>query len=262
MQSNNGGGYKGNERDPEKDPDHNEDNIIRIPTLAERNKMKKAQERQWRQEHRKANKAEPIINLPPVTKYMIMAIIIPFIITSFIMDDIDRIKTILTFGFIPGYFTGHIEFTWNAVLGIFTYIFLHGNITHLMMNVVMLAAFGTGVERWMGGKRMLIYFILCSAGALILHTALNHSSSTPVIGASGGLSGLFAAVLIMLQQRGAGGVGKYGIWPFIAIWIVISILFGSVSTPGTGGHTVAWAAHIGGFLAGFILLKPVLNMKR
>jgi membrane associated rhomboid family serine protease len=123
----------------------------------------------------------------------------------------------------------------------------------------MLAAFGTGVDRWIGGKRMLALFVLCSFASTLVHFLFNPFSTDPVIGASGGLSGLFAAILIMMQQKGLVPTGRYGLWPLIIIWIGISVLFGMVEAP--GGGAVAWAAHIGGFLAGFVFLKPVLKMK-
>jgi membrane associated rhomboid family serine protease len=54
------------------------------------------------------------------------------------------------------------------------------------------------------------------------------------------------------------GSSKYGIWPFVILWIAISLLFGLMEAP--GGGTIAWAAHIGGFCAGFVFIKPVLRL--
>src|SRR5690606_14425292 len=102
-------------------------------------------------------------------------------------------------------------------------------------------------------------FFLCSLISVGIHFVFNFSSSVPVVGASGGISGLFAAALVMLQQRGAVPAGRYGLWPLIILWVIISILFGMMGGP--DGSPVAWAAHIGGFLAGFLLLKPVLKSR-
>lgn len=256
MQNNDGSGYNGNGRDPEKEDESS--NVIRMPTLAERDKMRREQDKLWRREYKKQHKSEPFINLPPVTKYMMLALIISFAITHFVLDPVQRYEAFMTFGFVPGYYSGALPFGWPAIAGLFTYILLHGSVIHLLMNTVMLAAFGTGVERWIGGKRMFVLFILCSFASTVVHFLFNPSSVDPVVGASGGLSGLFAAILLMMQQKGFGGTGKYGIWPFVIIWIGISVLFGMVEAP--GGGTVAWAAHVGGFLAGFIFLKPVLRI--
>jgi len=136
-------------------------------------------------------------------------------------------------------------------------MFLHGSWTHLLLNTVMTTAFGAGVERLMGARRMIIFFVLCSLTAALIHFAVSPSSPNPVIGASGGLSGLFAAVLVMMQKMGMGGAGRYGIWPFVILWVGVSIMFGMMGAP--GGGSVAWVAHIGGFLAGFIFLKPVMR---
>lgn len=258
MQNNNGHNHDGNGHDP----DGESGNIIRMPTLAERDRMrreKEKQEKQWRSSYKQDNKPPPAINLPPVTKFSILALAVIHVIFHYAFSPPDQFTIMENFGFIPAYYTGAAPFRWAALPGPFTYVFLHGGWTHLAMNSVMLAAFGAGVERWMGGKKMILFFVLCALAAAMAHLLVNPSSSDPVIGASGGLSGLFAAVLVMLQQSGMGGNSKYGIWPFVFLWVAISAIFGLIGAP--GGGAVAWAAHIGGFLAGFIFLKPVMRMK-
>lgn len=251
-----------NDRESGETEDNAEDNIVRIPTLAERDKARREQEKlekDLRKQYRKDHPGEPLINLPPVTKIFLIAFLAIHIITDLVISPVQQFWIINHFGFVPAVFTGAASFSVLNLLGPVTYIFLHGSWMHLAMNGLMMMAFGSGVERWMGSKRFLIFFIACSLVAVLIHFLTAPYTSNPVIGASGGLSGLFAAVLIMLQQMGRLPTGKYGILPFILLWVGISVVFGMLGGP--DGSTVAWIAHIGGFLAGFVLLKPVMRMK-
>lgn len=236
--------------------DDSSDNIIRLPSKAERAR----QEADRKKAEAKAGHI-PLINLPPVTKFMLLSFLAVHILTDVLMPPVQQFWVFSHFGFVPVHYSGLTPLGWPALAGPFTFTFLHGNWTHMILNGLMLMAFGTGVEKWMGGKRLLVFFMCCNLIAALAQFLLDPSSTTPVIGASGGLSGLFAAVLIMMQQQNGLGAGnRYGIWPFIILWIAISIIFGLIGGP--GNSSVAWAAHIGGFLAGFVLLKPILNARR
>lgn len=196
---------------------------------------------------------EPLINLPPYTKYLLMLIIGTHVIVTFLLTEIQTHWVFIHLGFIPGRFTGAALFEPLALLTPFTHMFLHGSWLHIAMNAIMLLAFGSGVERWIGGRKMITFFIVCSLCGVAAHLALNFGSIQPVIGASGGLSGLFAVAILMINRQNAGATGKYGMWPFILLWIGISVLFGFMGGP--DGSEIAWAAHVGGFLGGFALMK-------
>lgn len=197
--------------------------------------------------------AEPLINLPPYTKYLLALIIGIEVVVMLLLTERQTHWVFIHLGFIPGRFTGAALFEPLALLTPFTHMFLHGSWLHLAMNSIMLLAFGSGVERWLGGKKMLALFIICGLFGVATHFILNYGSIYPVIGASGGLSGLFAAAIIMINRQNAGMTGKYGMWPFILLWIGISVLFGFMGSP--DGSQIAWAAHVGGFLGGFAVLK-------
>ncbi|MCB9996411.1 MAG: rhomboid family intramembrane serine protease [Rhodospirillales bacterium] len=247
--------HNGNGHDPD---EKRTDNVIRIPTLAERDKMRREQEKQWRKDYKAANKAEPMINLPPVTKIMLIAIIGIHLALTLFTNEVQLYWVHEHFGFKPAYYTGDFP-GWIALIVPFTYMFLHGGWMHLGMNAAMLAAFGAGIEQWMGGKRMVILFIACGLAACLFHFILSPFSQQTMIGASGGISGLFAAVLIMLQSQGRLGAGRYGILPFAALWVGLSFVFGLLGGP--DGSPIAWAAHIGGFFAGLVFIRPVLKIR-
>jgi membrane associated rhomboid family serine protease len=199
---------------------------------------------------------EPFINLPPITKYLLILILAIHLVITFLISQEDLGWVIFNLGFTPAMWTGQSPYPFDiyAAVSPLTYIFLHGGWTHILMNCAMLMAFGAGIEQWMGARKFLIFFILCGILAIIAETIIHPFSINPVIGASGALSGLFAAVLILLQSQGKLPTGKYGIWPFAAFWVGISLLFGLIGGSLAGGQ-IAWAAHLGGFIAGFLLLR-------
>ncbi len=226
----------------EDDSDNAEDNVVRLP-LQDNNPPPPTK--------------EPLINLPPVTKYFIALLVaIHGALQLFSEEQRDWIYS--HFGFVAGAYTGHAPFTVYAIAAPLTYMLLHGSWMHVGMNSVMLAAFGAGLERMMGGRKMLILFVLCGLAAIAVQFVAYPSSTDPVIGASGGITGLFAALLLVMQQMN-GSQSRYGIWPLVLVWIAAEVGFG-LTGAGPGGGNVAWVAHIGGFLAGLGLLRPVLRL--
>ncbi len=193
---------------------------------------------------------EPLVNLPVTTKYFLGIIVGIFLVTTYALNDEQLNWVFIHLGFIPGRFTGTAIFEPLMFITPVTHMFLHGSWLHIAMNAIMLLAFGSGIEKWMGGKNMLILFFISGLFGVATHFVLNYDSIYPVVGASGGLSGLFAAALLMInkQQESA-----QKIWPFILLWIGISILFGFMGSP--DGGQIAWAAHVGGFLGGFVAMK-------
>jgi membrane associated rhomboid family serine protease len=199
---------------------------------------------------------EPLINLPPVTKYFIFLLIAIHGALQLFTEE-QRGWIYSHFGFVAGAYTGHAPFTATAIIAPLTYMLLHGSWMHVGMNCVMLAAFGAGLERMMGGRKLLILFVLCGLAAIAVQFIAYPASTDPVIGASGGITGFFAALLVVMQQMN-GNRGRYGLWPLIIVWIAVEATFG-LTGAGPGGGNVAWIAHIGGFLAGLFLVKPVLR---
>lgn len=240
---------KFNQGDNDNQKNGYDEKVVSLPTLAERDRVRREKERL---ERRLIGAAEPMINMPPITKILLGIILLIHIIVDVALSPEQTAWIYAHFGFVPGKFhDGNIDA--YAVASLITHMFLHGGWMHMVMNLFMLAAFGSGVEKWLGSKRMLILFFasgLLGAGA---HYFLNTASDYPMIGASGGLSGLFAAAIIMLSRGQREMGGRIGILPFALIWIGLSIGFGMLGAP--DGSAIAWASHVGGFLGGFLILK-------
>ena len=128
-----------------------------------------------------------------------------------------------------------------------TYQFLHGGWMHLVINMVTLAAFGAPVERLLGVRRFVLFYLSAGIVAGFVQVLLFPDSVDPVIGASGAISGVFGAVLMLMRYVG----NLPSLLPVAGIWIALNVFFGMFGgMPGAGGEQIAWAAHVGGFVYG------------
>jgi membrane associated rhomboid family serine protease len=146
-------------------------------------------------------------------------------------------------------------------LTLLTYMFLHGNFMHLFGNMIFLWVFGDNVEDAMGHVRFLFFYILCGIFAGLTHVLISPASDVPMIGASGAVSGVIAAYLILHPY-----VRVWCLWFFriplrvsaafaLLVWIGLQVLSIALGSDGS----IAWWAHIGGLIAGAVL---VLFMRR
>jgi membrane associated rhomboid family serine protease len=131
---------------------------------------------------------------------------------------------------------------------------------HLGVNMLSLMAFGAGVEKWMGARRMLlIFFATGFAGALAQCLVAPHLDA-PLIGASGAISGLFGALLVQMNDRKVlQANGRNPLLIFAVLWVVTALFFGWFGAPGAPGP-ISWATHIGGFVAGMALSRPIARL--
>jgi membrane associated rhomboid family serine protease len=142
---------------------------------------------------------------------------------------------------------------------IFTSMFMHGGWMHLLGNMLYLWIFGDNVEDRFGKVKYLLFYLLCGIGATIAQVAVNPSSSIPNLGASGAISGVLAAY-ILINPKGrvnvlmGRGVVAMPALIVIGLWIVLQFVNGIgaiTESAETGG--VAYMAHIGGFVTGLVL---------
>jgi membrane associated rhomboid family serine protease len=239
--------------------------VVKFPTLAERDRIRKKQEREeneWRKAYRKQN-SEPFFNfdnIPPFALYISIAYVAIHLITTLFMGDIARFSLINQWGFVPSAFTDSGGFDLLRLLTPITYNFLHGDWTHIGFNVLMGLALGTFVEKMFSTPTTIKYYFLCGLGGVLIFFAFNPTSDAPVIGASGAISGLFAAALLMMYEQGrlgrlTGKLANKGPWPIIFIWA------GIMSFIGIAFGGIAWEAHLGGFLTGALLYRLMRTEK-
>ena len=149
-----------------------------------------------------------------------------------------------------------------ATLTVVTSMFLHGGWMHLLGNMLYLWIFGDNVEDSMGHRRFIAFYLLCGIIAALAHAAAVPDSTVPTIGASGAISGVLGAYLVLHPRA---QIRVLVFFPFIIglpAWIVLGSWIGlqalNVATDSGGvGGGVAWWAHIGGFVAGALLIAPM-----
>jgi membrane associated rhomboid family serine protease len=141
-----------------------------------------------------------------------------------------------------------------------TNIVLHVTLFHLLGNMLFLWVFGDNVEDAMGHWRFLLFFVLCGTFASLVHALVTQEQHRPLIGASGGVSGIVAAYLILYPRVRIWGLFLKGIplrlpayWA-IGFWFALQF----ASAFFDGDEAVGWFAHLGGFVAGAILI-PIMR---
>ncbi len=151
---------------------------------------------------------------------------------------------------------------------VFTSMFLHGSWMHLVGNMLYLWIFGNNVEDAMGHVRFVIFYLLCGIVAVLAQSLPNMASTLPMIGASGAISGVLGAYLLLYPHARVLVLIPLGFYtqlvhlPAMAVlgfWFVLQLISTALSDPQAGG--VAFGAHIGGFVAGMALL-PLFKYRR
>jgi membrane associated rhomboid family serine protease len=205
------------------------------------------------------------IRLQYVTIGLIAANVLVFLLTS-LQDAEHSEAAVLGLGYIPAVMHGSARLPAEYVLvpenlTYLTYAFLHGNFLHLAGNMLFLWVFGDNVEDAFGHIRYLAFYLACAAAAAFVQGLVVPDSQAPLIGASGAVAGIVSAYLL-LHPRVKVWILAFGRIPLripafvtLALWIAFQFVMLVVG----GGDEVAWAAHVGGIVAGVVL---VLALRR
>lgn len=216
---------------------------------------------------------QPVFNMPGILLASMALLAGLYVVQEYLLSQDAYGWFIYTLAFIPiryqfplleqGY-----EWLWTPV----TYSFIHGSVEHVAFNALWLAAFGTPVVRRIGALRFLVFWIFSAAASAFFHAGLDWGSQVPLIGASGVVSALMGAACRFAFPDGGGYDRTYGhLYPrqsilgafsnrtvvmFTAMWLFGNILV-AVGLPliGSDAGNIAWDAHIGGFLFGFLLFR-------
>ena len=182
--------------------------------------------------------------------------------------EVDQL--ILALGFIPARFFAQQAEGWYSLSGylpVFSSMFLHANLIHLISNMWMLWIFGDNVEDCMGHGRYLLFFLLCGVASVAAQSIANPQSVIPMIGASGAISGVLGAyiltypharILTLVPIFILFYIVELPAYFFLGFWFIMQFVQGSLyslNSEQVGGGGVAWWAHVGGFAAGVVLLQ-------
>lgn len=160
--------------------------------------------------------------------------------------------------------------TWPLWSTLLTSMFMHGGWSHLIGNMAYLWVFGDNIEDTLGHLGYLLFYLVCGVLAAAAHILSDPLSDTPTLGASGAISGVLGAYLVMFPGNQVNTLVILGFFfrvialPAILVlgfWIVLQLFNGVIGAGGAGGGVAYWA-HIGGFFAGMVLILPARIFSR
>ncbi len=174
---------------------------------------------------------------------------------------------VFTFGLVPSHvqllFAKHGITFGQAVLPMFTSMFLHGGWMHLLGNMLFLWVFGGSVEEALGHFQYLTFYLICGIGSAVVHTVFNWGSHVPTIGASGAISGIMGAFIVLYPRARVTTLIPALLLFFtiripavfmLGYWFLLQFFSGVASLGMSAQGGVAWWAHVGGFVLGALLI--------
>ena len=209
----------------------------------------------------------PTKKIPLIT---IILIVLNSIVYLYQMSLGERFNEfIYSMGLLPFEITRHIDLFPSGpspiYLTIFSSMFMHGSIVHLLGNMLFLWIFGNNIEDYLGKKNFVIFYLFCGIAAALTQIFFNPDSKVPMVGASGAIAGVLGAYLLLYPRAKVTTVIIFGFFirlikiPAVVVlsfWIIYQFLYGISSLAvNTGEGGVAWFAHIGGFICGVIIIK-------
>ncbi|HET9817218.1 MAG TPA: rhomboid family intramembrane serine protease [Xanthobacteraceae bacterium] len=223
---------------------------------------------------------ERMLNVPAAIVALLAVLGLVQLLLMFVLSAEQTTEFLLLFAFIPARYDFSVLSDvawpggWAADIWTFvTYALIHADLSHLIFNAVWLLAFGSPVARRFGSLRFMAFMAMTAAAGAAMHLVTHFGELLPMVGASAAISGAMAAATRFVFQRG----GPLEMWrdrdeacrvpaaplsvslrdprviAFLLVWFGVNILFGvfSLGMPGVE-QSIAWQAHIGGFLAGLL----------
>jgi membrane associated rhomboid family serine protease len=213
-----------------------------------------------------------------VTPTIVALNVLTWIVAQGAGSSVALARSVCNLGLIPGELTGLVPPGTGFPMGeglvcvtdpgrqvshLVTSMFLHGSWMHLLGNMWFLWIFGNNVEDSMGRPRFAVFYLICGLAAALLQVVITPGSSIPMVGASGAISGVMGAYLVLYPRVRVFAMVPLGFvltsmalpaWTMLVYWLLIQFVSG-VTALGREGGGVAFWAHVGGFVAGAALVK-------
>jgi membrane associated rhomboid family serine protease len=204
------------------------------------------------------------IGRTPVVNYTLIGLCVAVFLWQLMLGRAGGERAVYALGVIPSVLLGHAELPAEVgavppVASLVTSMFLHGGFLHLAGNMLYLWIFGDNIEDAMGRGRYVFFYLLCGVVAALTQTFANPDSDMPMIGASGAISGVLGAYLMLFPRAHVLVLIPLGLVSQLirlpAMWVLL-LWFGlQLLSNALGGDSgVAFSAHIGGFVAGALLI--------
>jgi membrane associated rhomboid family serine protease len=207
----------------------------------------------------------PTTLTPVVTIGVIVACSLVFL-WQLTLSEQAEIAALYAYGVVPAVLLGGKELPADlaripAELSVLTSMFMHGGWLHIIGNMLYLWIFGNNIEDILGHGRFVVFYVVCGAAAALAQSALDVQSTVPMIGASGAIAGVLGAyavtfprahVLVLVPLGFFSQVLRLPALWVLGFWFVLQFIEGSLTSAQGGG--VAYWAHIGGFVAGVVLI--------
>ena len=200
----------------------------------------------------------PTVGRPTITYFLIGVCVVIF----FMQLGSESYRTgqlFYSYGLIPSVLMGHDQLPINfyvvpAYMTIFSSMFMHGGWMHLIGNMWYMKIFADNIEDNLGSRNFIIFYIICGIGAAMTHVLMNTHSQIPMVGASGAIGGVLGAYMINYPKAKVLVLIPYFIITIIKIRALYVLGFWFILQFISHGGGVAYAAHIGGFVSGMILI--------
>lgn len=212
---------------------------------------------------------QPLFRVPSIVPALIALLVGIELSREFIWEAATR-HIYFLYGFVPALYSqaylaaNHVHPSLlQYVRPFFTYMFLHGSFTHVAVNSIWLLAFGPVVARRYGSAWFLVFFLLCGVAGAVAELVGAWGLDGPIVGASAAIAGLMGAAFRLMgpnpleQASVPAPLFSRRILVWSAIWLGVNFIVGSLGLgAGPGVQLIAWQAHIGGYLAGLLLVDP------
>ncbi|MEW6323910.1 MAG: rhomboid family intramembrane serine protease [Nitrospirota bacterium] len=213
----------------------------------------------------------PTTLVPWVTVALIAANVVAFIYEVLLGPNLEPF--LFSFGAIParlfdgGPPPGEPALSVAPPVTVFSSMFLHGGLMHLGGNMLYLWIFGNNIEDALGHVRFILFYLISGVIAAYSHAISDPGSIVPMIGASGAVSGVLGAYLVLFPRAQVLALVPIGFMlqtvrlpalVFLGFWFILQFIYSLFNLGGMGGG-VAWFAHVGGFLAGVVLIRLLVR---
>ncbi len=204
------------------------------------------------------------ITIVPVSTILIISLnLLVFFLQLFSGEDSRSI--VYSYGAIPQNIVGlHSNQPIPAYLTIFSSMFMHGGVFHIAWNMLYFWIFGNNIEESLGHIRFFFFYLFCGVAAALSHIMLSPNSNVPMIGASGAVSGMLGAYILLFPMAQVRTIVLLGFYItvvkipaliVIGFWAIIQVVSGLLSQGNASLGGIAFFAHVGGFVAGLFTIK-------